>query len=337
MEKHLRHLPEFEKGDTCLNCGHNLVENDNFCPRCGQLNSINRVTFIDMIRETLGDFIAYDSRLSNSLIPLFKKPGHLSLDYISGQRASHIHPMRLYLVVSFIFFLLNSIDNIQNKYFDTPNINQEIVLNSSTNSSIYSVFDSNRINDSLINNSKENKTDRFVLFLLDIKENGVNKYESVTSKYELESSFTNKLIYTKAVEYSTFTFDKLGTMLANKLPIIAFLFLPIFVIFLNLIHRKKDILYLEHLIFAFHTQSLLFVLLAFATFINLFSSTVGDIIELGTLFVVFPIYLFLALKKFYNYETIKRTVVMFLSLNFIYFATALLTLILGTLFTLFSY
>ena len=337
MENHLRHLPELEKGEVCLNCGHHLVEDDNFCPRCGQINSIKRVTFMDMIRETLGDFIAYDSRLSNSLIPLFKKPGQLSLDYISGKRASHIHPMRLYLVVSFVFFLLNSIDNIQSKYFDTPNINEEIVLNGSANSSIYSVFDSNKINDSLINSSQENKTDRFVLFLLDIKDNGVQEYESVTSKYELESSFTNKLIYTKAVEYSTFTFDKLNTMLSNKLPIIAFLFLPIFVIFLNLIHRKKDILYLEHLIFAFHTQSLLFILLAFSTFINLFSSTAGDIIELGALFVVFPIYLFLALKKFYNYNTNKRTVFMFISINTTYIITAILTLSIGIVLTFFTY
>ncbi|MCK5907079.1 MAG: DUF3667 domain-containing protein [Flavobacteriales bacterium] len=337
MEKHLRHLPILEKGEACLNCGHNLVEDDNFCPRCGQINSIKRVTFIDMIKETLGDFIAYDSRLSNSLIPLFKKPGQLSLDYISGKRASHIHPMRLYLVVSFVFFLLNSIDNIQSKYFEAPNADEELTFNGSTNSDIYSVFDTNKLNDSLIDSSKENKLDRFVLFLLDIKENGVNKYESVTSKYELESSFTNKLIYTKAVEYSTFTFDKLGEMLSNKLPIIAFLFLPVFVIFLNLIHRKRDILYLEHLIFAFNTQSLLFILLAFATLIGLFYDFGGDIIEITTLFIVFPIYLFLALKKFYNYNTNKKAVLMFIAINTIYIITATLTLLAGILFTFFTY
>jgi hypothetical protein len=118
MEKHLRHLPKLKKGDKCLNCGHTLTEDDNFCPRCGQINDTKRISFLDMIREILGDFFAYDSRLANSIIPLVKKPGQLALDYIAGKRASHIHPIRLLLLISFVFFLLSSLNVWKEKVLD---------------------------------------------------------------------------------------------------------------------------------------------------------------------------------------------------------------------------
>ena len=341
MEKHLRHLPKTEKGDKCLNCGHNLDHDDNFCPRCSQLNNIKRVTFMDWIREILGDFFAYDSRVKNSLIPLLLNPGQLSIDYNKGQRASHIHPVRLYLVVSFILFLSISLVNLKEDYAKAENTDTvdltESSLNGSNKASIYSVFDKQEIDDTLIDISRKNYVDRFILYLLDIKKHNNINYKAVSDRYNFEKTTLDRFTYNKAVEYSTFTFDKLGSYIFKKLPIIAFIFLPFFVLFLNLIHYKKDILYLEHLVFAFHAQSTFFFLILLSEIVTLISEPLGDFIGYSTMFVIFPIYLFLALKKFYQYKTIMKTVLMFAVINFIYIATASLAFLFGVFFALFSY
>jgi len=339
MENHLRHLPKLEKGETCLNCGHTLNDNDNFCSRCGQLNNIRRVTFIDWIKEILGDFFAYDSRVKNSLLPLLLNPGQLSIDYNKGQRASHIHPTRLYLVISFILFLSISLVSLKEYYAknDNPETTSNTTVNGSTNASIYSVFDKREINDTLIEISHNNYGDRFILYLLDIRKYNSINYKAASDRYKFEKTTLDKFTYNKAIEYSTFTFDKLGGVLEKKLPIIAFIFLPFFVIFLNLMHYKKDILYLEHLVFAFHTQSIFFLLILLSEIITLIYDPLGDFVGYSILFVIFPIYLLLALKKFYKYKTIKKTLLMFTVINFTYIVTASLFFLFGVFFALFSY
>ncbi len=343
MENHLRHLPKLEKGDTCLNCGSPLQDKDNFCPRCGQVNDTKRLSFVDWIKEILGDFFAYDSRLSNSLIPLLKNPGQLSIDYIKGQRASHIHPIRLYLVVSFILFFFTSIESWKTEYTDNPTIKNLEVIDSDKEikkiegSSIDIAFDSIKINDTLANNSKNNYTDRFLLFMLEIKRNNIKTYDEILDKYNFEKRLIDKYIFKKALDYSTFSTDKLGELIYEKLPIVSFIFLPFFVIFLNLFHRKKDILYLEHLVFAFHVQTVLFLLLTISTIIGIFLVSADDMASSITLFLIFPIYLFLALKKFYKYSSIKKAIFMFITLNSVYIIVALLAFFANILFAFFSY
>ena len=342
METNLSHLPKLKKGNTCLNCGHILTEEDNFCPRCGQLNDTTRLTFMDWVREILSDFISYDSRLRNSLLPLFKNPGQLSIDYINGQRSSHIHPIRLYLIASFLFFLISSITSFKEHYITTSksvtdSSNFDISINDDNEGSIYSIVDNITINDSLINVSKNSYKSRFILYLLDIKKYNNKDYKTASDRYNFEKTNLDKFAFYKAIEYSTLTLKELGSVLEKKLPIIAFTFLPFFVIFLNLIHYKKDILYLEHLVFAFYTQSVLFLMLTFEEIASLIYEPLGDTIGNIFIFLIFPIYLFIALKKFYKYPSIKRTVIIFLLLNFIYFFTAFLAIVFGTFFAFFTY
>ena len=338
MEKHLRHLPKTKKGDTCLNCGHKLTEEDNFCPRCSQINDTKRFTFMDWAREILSDFLAYDSRFGNSIKPLITNPGQLSIDYIKGKRASHIHPVRLYLVVSFLFFLLVSLNNFKDKYIVVNEDSKSIItINDTENASIYSILKETEITEPIIDSARQSHIDRFMLFLLDIREEGIQDYDKVIEKYGFENNWLNRTLYKKATEYSTFTMDKFNKMLRKKLPVFAFMFLPIFVIFLNLVYYKKDILYLEHLVFAFHTQSALYILLSVSQIIALIYSPLENIFTEIFLFVVFPIYLYMALKKFYEYPTVFKSILNFIGINIVYFLTSILFFVLAIIVTFFMY
>ncbi len=91
---------------TCTNCSHTIPEPAHFCNYCGQSTvSFERPfkpVFTDMIHETLD----IDGRMIKTFKMLVKRPGQLSLEYCKGKRMMFTPPLRMYLVISIIFFLL---------------------------------------------------------------------------------------------------------------------------------------------------------------------------------------------------------------------------------------
>ncbi|MFW5951264.1 MAG: DUF3667 domain-containing protein, partial [Gemmatimonadota bacterium] len=61
-----------------------------------------------MVMDVLEDQFILDRRLPRTLGSLFFRPGHLTTEYVNGRRVRYIHPFRLYLVSSLVFFLLLS-------------------------------------------------------------------------------------------------------------------------------------------------------------------------------------------------------------------------------------
>ncbi len=91
-------------GAACLSCGVAIV--GVYCVGCGQKNDDLRrssfVLFKDFIRETF----AFDSRMWRTLGLLAAAPGTVPRRYSHGKRSSYTPPVRLFLVVSFLFFLV---------------------------------------------------------------------------------------------------------------------------------------------------------------------------------------------------------------------------------------
>lgn len=110
------------KSDTCLNCKFALRPEDNYCPNCGQENNINKIPVHHLAMEMFEDFFHFDAKIWNTIKASFSRPGKITLDYLDGKRASYVPPVKFYVFVSFIFFLLlgkltdNSIDS-NNKSF----------------------------------------------------------------------------------------------------------------------------------------------------------------------------------------------------------------------------
>lgn len=94
-----------EASETCCpNCespAHGI-----YCASCGQrLSSLHipvRVFVADALRRMFG----LDSRTLQTLYLLVCRPGLLTQHYLEGKRARYIAPLRLYLFISFVTFLL---------------------------------------------------------------------------------------------------------------------------------------------------------------------------------------------------------------------------------------
>ncbi len=100
MSKHLR------KSDICLNCDTPLRPEDNYCPNCGQENNTHQIPVKHIVLETFEDFFHFDTKLWNTVKTTFTRPGKITTDYLEGKRARYVPPVKLYIFISFIFFLL---------------------------------------------------------------------------------------------------------------------------------------------------------------------------------------------------------------------------------------
>ncbi|MDX1410053.1 MAG: DUF3667 domain-containing protein, partial [Saprospiraceae bacterium] len=59
-----------------------------------------------VVTKMLGEVFDWDGRAINTIKHLLVHPGRLTLDYLAGFRKKHTPPIRLYLVVSLLFFII---------------------------------------------------------------------------------------------------------------------------------------------------------------------------------------------------------------------------------------
>lgn len=88
----------------CPNCGSAQIAA--YCAACGQDQRDPIRSFAHWVQEYLGDSFSFDSRLIRSLLPLLGRPGQLSREFVSGRRARYIPPLRAYLFISVLYFVL---------------------------------------------------------------------------------------------------------------------------------------------------------------------------------------------------------------------------------------
>lgn len=94
------------KSDFCLNCNTPLRSEDNYCPNCGQKNTSHIIPVKHIVVEAFEDFFHFDTKLWNTIKVTFSRPGKITADYLEGKRARYVPPVKFYIFISFVFFLL---------------------------------------------------------------------------------------------------------------------------------------------------------------------------------------------------------------------------------------
>ena len=117
-------------------------------------------------------------------------------------------------------------------------------------------------------------------------------------------------------------FTDIVKKILSYLSIGLFIFLPLFALSLKLFYIRKRMNYMEHLVFVFHTQTVFFLLLLISNIISSNSSYNNAWIFL----LLFLIYLFMAMRKFYQQGAFK-TFVKFILLNCVYSSLGIIALV----------
>jgi hypothetical protein len=93
-----------QRTDTnCLNCGSIVA--GKYCQNCGQENIELKETFFQIILHFIEDLTHFDGKIVKTLKFLITKPAFLSKEYMHGKRVTYIHPIRMYIFISAVFFL----------------------------------------------------------------------------------------------------------------------------------------------------------------------------------------------------------------------------------------
>lgn len=88
----------------CLNCNAELT--GRYCHICGQENIEPKETVWGLVSHFFYDITHFDGKFFSTTRYLITRPGFLPKEYIKGRRASYLHPIRMYVFSSALFFLI---------------------------------------------------------------------------------------------------------------------------------------------------------------------------------------------------------------------------------------
>src|SRR5213078_3370181 len=86
----------------CENCGTQL--RGHWCAQCGQPAIDYRRSFRYVIADLLDEFLNWDSKFFATIVLLVARPWKLTNQFLAGHRVRYVHPLRLYLLASILFF-----------------------------------------------------------------------------------------------------------------------------------------------------------------------------------------------------------------------------------------
>jgi hypothetical protein len=319
-----------------------------------------------MVTHFSYDITHFDSKFFTSLKDLLFKPGFLSKEYMAGRRASYLHPVKMYVFTSAIFFLLFF-------SFFSPNTNFNI-SDPAEMTGTERLEELDRIEKKLKKN-KDGEADSVIRRKLDklaamrdtTKPVGRADYEQLDStRFEINISGSSHL-YKTVGEYDSIQkalpsaerdgwwmsrlvrkevninskyrynpqagMQKLVDSVLHRLPYMLFISLPLFALILKLLYiRRKNFYYADHGVFTIHLYIFTFILLLVVFAIGRYGAAAwgpfGLLVVLLILWLF--IYLYKAMRRFYG-QSRWKTIIKFL------FTTALSLLMMATLLGIFFF
>lgn len=361
---------ELRKEKDCLNCGTEVQ--GPYCHKCGQENIVPHETFGSMVKHFFYDITHFDGNFFSTLKILLFKPGFLSIEYIKGKRKAFLHPIRMYVFTSAVFFLTffslysikeSDIEILDDKekvsqeatelkeelLKDAKNKNDSLKIEKAAN--LIGIADSSLTDpkdSSKVINAKAGDRKMSMDFGDASKYNSVHEYDSIqkTLAKKDQDGFFSRILNRKFVvvnerykgkENKLFS-DVLNTFF-HTFPYLLFVSLPLYALFLKLLYiRRKQFFYADHGIFLIHLYifSFLFLLVFFLlNKINEMTSLGFIDAVLGVFILAGLFYTLKALKNFYQ-QGWSKTITKFILFNMLCTVAALILFVIFLMVSVFQ-
>jgi hypothetical protein len=273
----------------CLNCG--TVLQGPFCHYCGQPDKNFMRFFPVLLRELMEDFLDFDSRFMRTMKPLLFKPGKLTRDYLDGRRFRYTPPLRLYIFSSIACFFMAALLAGDKIVIHADGDGDEKVI---TGLQIGTAEDSEV--DKALEQLDPAAAQRVEEALQRAEEARDEKHAEEDGESENDNTIsfndkpwdreTNPLVIGWAPDWvNTWVNDEIAqspqkgkeieknpNLIKDKvfdvLPATMFVLLPIVALLLKFWYLFAKKYYIEHLIFALHNHSFLFVMLLIAMLLS---------------------------------------------------------------------
>jgi hypothetical protein len=294
--------------ENCLNCGTKLL--DTYCHHCGQKDIPKRQTLGELWTNFISSFWSYEGKFFQTTKYLITRPGFLAVEYNSGKRESYYHPARMYVFISFVFFLLLSFtpsDDLKKSTFkaDFSEDEKETVQ---TVDSIKSIIDSVKTE------SKKKKDDDFTIFG---DYSTLKAYDSAQNALpeEKRHGWFVKNLSRRGIEINEkykgkpqeFINDFRNAFFDNFSKVLFWL-LPFFALLLKLLYVRRNYFYSEHLVFSIYYYNFFY----FAGSLQIIASAI-PILAWATNIIGFwiALYLLFAMKRMFQ-QSWRKTIVKYI-------------------------
>ena len=267
--------------EHCRNCDAALT--GAYCARCGQAAQLNALSLWALGKELSGDLFNWDSRLWRTLRPLAFRPGFLTLEYLHGRRARYMPPLRMYLVLSLLFFLTVSVGNPSGV---AGAIDTEAI---SISASIEAASEAEREGNVTIKDCDA----------LDIR------LEGFSPEWEQRIRESCQRVLDDPVKF--------GSELVGNIPGTLFVFLPLLAGLTQLLYLRSGHYFVEHVLFFVHVHAFFFLGSLLIALLDLFvllplGHAIRTAVELlsglavNALVIYSPYYLYRAVRNVYGQE-----------------------------------
>lgn len=263
------------KPTHCSNCGMRFAVSYHYCPQCGQVRHNLNLPLKYLIEEAVESIFHFDTKFVQTVTAMCFKPGFITSEFIKGKHVRYVAPVRFYIFITFIFFLLISLP--QGKQVDSPDVEKKTATNVT-----YSGINSTELR----GNMQQSQID------------------SVMQVHALKPTTWNRYVVRQMSRIGSGGQEGFNHMLVKGISYMMFALMPLFAFFIYLLYRKKAKHYIGTLIFSVHYHSYIFLLLTFSFIVD---KAAGTPIIFILPVVLSPVYLVLALKRVYG-DSLMRTI-----------------------------
>jgi hypothetical protein len=258
----------------CANCGAPLA--GPYCSACGQRHHDVPVHhFGHFVGEALEDLTHADSRLWQTLLALLFRPGFLTREFLEGHRARYLPPVRLYLVVSVIFFIVVGLHS-------RTSGSEAVALTQSGKSFSYKVIPAEEARGpGALGRRPAPATGQAATGLAAIAPTAAGRQrlcEQAGTFIERRAGWLAKLgprVAQNCVAVLTQSggMERLSAAITANLERAMFLFLPLLALVMKPLYLKPPRYYVEHLLFFLHNHAFVFVVLGLLTVLEMITAS----------------------------------------------------------------
>lgn len=291
----------------CDNCGASVA--GRYCGNCGQRLEPPVHSLWHFLTVAMEDVTHADTRLWRTLRALLFKPGFLTHEFLAGRRARYLPPVRLYLVLSVVFFLCASLTHPQGELVQVstsddgvPKAARVVPLNDA---------DSLAIGPARPGETPEQRAAR----------------ECDMINYNGPWQATLRPAAQRAcLKIRADNARSLVAAFTHNLPRTMFLFLPLLAGIMMLFYWRPRHYYVEHLLLLLHNHALVFVVLPLAWGLSALVPRAANLVNLAV-FVYLFWYMYRSMRTVYG-QGRGLTIAKLTALSFFYFVFGMLMFLL---------
>jgi len=342
----------------CQNCGAELT--GPHCAQCGQAAIDYRRSFRHVIVDVLDSFLNWDSKFFATIGLLIVKPWRLTNEFLAGKRVRYLHPLRLYLLASILFFFAVKYGakglRLEPGKISEKNRTAIAATVAEKRDEIEAEFDKENLSteerkkaqDALDYLTKpspaataaaEQQPSPTITPTASPPEPGKRTYGAVNERPFLvfdadtkSSTPFERWLETRAKEKMGEHGTKMGLFIAtlfSNLPYMMLCCIPLFAFVLKVLYIRRHIFYIDHLIYALHIHTFLYtgvmlIVLATMGLNRIAPPTLGGWI-IALLWILFVVQIFLSIRRVYRQGWFMSTLKFFVG-GFVYLIVLFLAL-----------